>query len=167
MSKYRGTTESDAVRKRTLRSLVLYSTPNWWERAFVIVFSGAAMYWGISGGFQYWVMYVLLAASGLAIVYVFMRSLVVIDYDKDIIETKLWKVWSFIRQSRRRLADAIGIQIDVYDRVESTAKVTKFLIFSDGQAIELPEAKEIENILNDWYEHYFHRRLPIQKSKVK
>jgi hypothetical protein len=165
MSKRPGTTESDTVRKRTLRSLVLYSTPNWLDRAFAIVFSGVALYWSISGGFKDWVMYVLLAASGLAILQVFMRSHVEIDYDQDIIETKLWKVWSFIQQSRHGLADATAIQIEVHPMVESKSMVKKSLVFSDVQRIELPEIKEIEIILSDWYEHFFQRRLPIQKNK--
>jgi hypothetical protein len=115
--------------------------------------------------FKHWIMYVLLASSGLAILQFFMRSHVVIDYDKDIIQTKLWKVWSFVRQSRHGLADATAIQIEVQPMVESKSMVKKFLVFSDGQRIELPEAMEIENILSDWYEHFFQRRLPIQKNK--
>ena len=166
MPNRQGTTESDAVRKRTLRSLVLHSTPNWLARAFAIVFSGVALYWGISGGFKEWVMYVLVAASGLAVLYVFMRSSVEIDYDKDIIATRLWKVWSYVRQSRRRLADATRIQIDVDAGGDSATVVKKFLVFSDGQEIELPESKEIENILSGWYEHFFQRRLQIQTNKL-
>ena len=95
-----------------------------------------------------------------------MRSLVEIDYDKDIIETKLWKVWSYVRQSRRGLADATRIQIDVDAGGDSATIVKKFLVFRDDQEIELPETKEIENILTDWYEHFFHRQLPIQKNKL-
>jgi hypothetical protein len=116
MSKRLGTTESDAVHKRTLRLLVLYSTPNWLARAFAIVFFGAALCWGISGSFKDWVMYVVVAGFSLAIPHTFLRSLVEINYDKDTIETKLWEVWSFARQSRRGLADATRIQIDVDSR---------------------------------------------------
>jgi len=166
MSKGQVAMENDAVRKRTLRSLVLYSAPNWLARTFTILFSGAALYWGISGGFKDWVMYVLIAASGLAILQVFMRSQVVIDYDKDVIQTKLWKVWNFVRQSRRGLADAARIQIDIDSGGDSASIVKKFLVFSDNQEIELPETKEIENILTDWYEHYFYRQLPTQKNKL-
>jgi hypothetical protein len=128
------------------------------------VFFGVALYWAISGGFKDWVMYVV-AAAGLAILYAFMRSLVVIDYDKDIIETKLWKVWSFVQQSRQGPADATRIQIDV-DTGGGSTIVKKFLVFSDRQEIELPESKEIENILSGWYEHFFQRQLPIQTNKL-
>lgn len=165
MPNRQGTTESDAVRKRTLRSLVLHSTPNWLARAFAIVFSGVALYWSISGGFKEWVMYVVVATSGLAVLYVFMRSIMVIDYDEDVIETQLWKVWSYIRQSRRGLADATRIQIDV-DTGGDSPIVKKFLVFNDNQEIELPESKEIENILSGWYEHFFQRRLQIQTNKL-
>jgi hypothetical protein len=88
-----------------------------------------------------------------------------IDYDRDIIETKLWKVWSFMSQSRHGLADATRIQIDVDTGGDSTI-VKKFLVFSDGKEIELPQTKEIENILSGWYEHFFHRRPPVVKNRI-
>lgn len=126
-------------------------------------FLGAFLYGYIQSP-QEWPILLALIVIVLAATREFLPSFLVIDYDKDFIEVKLWGLWKYDVMRHRKLKTAKAIQIVCYSGGDSGYEIKKYLVFNDGEEIELPETKEIEIIIGQWYERYLHIQLPILKK---
>jgi hypothetical protein len=93
----------------------------------------------------------------------FVPSYLVIDYDNDILEVKLCEFWGYELRHRRGLSNAKTIKVELDSGGDSGYTIKKYLVFSDGEEIELPETDNIELVLRRWYKQYFHVQLPILK----
>ncbi len=111
-----------------------------------------------------WPIVIILIVVVLAATREFLPSYLVIDYDKDFLEVKIWRFWKYDVTCHRKLKTVKAIQMLCYSDGGAGCIIKKYLIFKDGEEIELPETKEIEIILSQWYEQYFHIQLPILKK---
>jgi hypothetical protein len=129
----------------------------------MVVFTGLWLYGFILHPDVWWIGVSLFILVWLGIPYFFMPSHLVIDYDNDQIEIKSWGAWGYELKRRHGLSNAKAIQIVCDSGGDSGYTIRKYLVFTDGEEIELPEMKEIESILSRWFEQYFHFQLPVLK----
>jgi hypothetical protein len=147
------------------RHLILKSRPPYWVvlGAFC-VFAIVASLYGLFATGQHWYLWVSLVAWSLAAIYTFAPSYLTINSDRDFIETRIWQLTNYDSQSKHGLRNIKSIQLEVHSGGDAPSYYKKYLIFSDGQKIQLPAVKDVETIVAAWYERYLGIHVPIERN---
>lgn len=146
------------------RHLTIASRRHWAGGVFFLVMVFASFY-GLATKGHHWIIWLFLVVSLLVAIYAFVPSYLTLDYDRDFIETRIWRLTYYDSQSKHGLRNIESILLEVRSGGENgPSYFEKYVIFKDGQKIQLPSVKDIEKIVVAWYKRYLRLHVPIEQD---
>jgi hypothetical protein len=148
----------------TKRYLFISTRPNWAARSLILAMIIASLY-GLVTDVHNWIIWVFLVASLISAVSAFVPCTLTIDYDRDFIESRIWRFMNYDTQSKRQLRDIKLIQLEAQTGGDGPSYFDKYLVFKDGSRILLPAINNIEKIIAEWYERYLGVKVSIEQDR--
>lgn len=149
---------------QTKRHLSISTRSNWAARAFVLVMIIASLY-GLVVNVHNWIIWIFLVASLISATSVFIPNTLTIDYDRDLIESRIWRLFKYDIQSKRQLKNIRLIQLEAQTGGDGPSYYDKYVIFQDGSKFQLPAINNIEKIIAEWYERYLGIQMSIEQDR--
>jgi hypothetical protein len=148
----------------TKRNLSISTRSNWAARVFVLVMIFASLY-GLALNVHNWIIWILLVALLISAISVFVPNTLTIDYDRDLIESRIWIIFNYDIQSRRRLSNIKLILLEAQTGGDGPSYYDKYVIFQDGSKFQLPAINNIEMIIAEWYERNLGMKVTIERDR--
>lgn len=145
------------------RHLTIATRPRWAEGILSLVMVFASLYRLTTTG-NHWLIWLFLVLALLVAIYAFVPSYLILDYDRDFIESRIWRLTYYDSQSMRGLRNIESILLEVRSGGDGPSYFEKYASFKDGQKIQLPAIKDIEKIVVAWYQRYLKLHVPIEQD---